>query len=44
MRSQKLMRGVWPAFLADRGLEIVVFATVDPQSLHWSGNCLARSS
>jgi len=43
MKSQKLMRVIWPAFLAACVLEVVVFAMVDPQSLHWSGHAVPLS-
>jgi hypothetical protein len=43
MRNQKLMWIVWPAFLAACVLELVVFAVVDPQDLHWFGRPLAFS-
>lgn len=37
---QRLGRAVWPAFLMAGVLEIVVFALVDPQNLHWLGQPL----
>ena len=37
MFFQRLMWIVWPAFLVAGLLEIVVFAVVDPQDLHWFG-------
>lgn len=33
----------WPAFLAACLLELVVFALVDPQDLHWTGQPLGLS-
>ena len=33
----------WPAFLLAGVLEVLVFALVDPQSLHWFGQPLALS-
>lgn len=33
----------WPAFLAACALELVVFAFVDPQELHWAGHALGWS-
>ena len=43
MWSLKLMRVVWPAFLSACVLELVVFALVDPQDLHWGGQALPLS-
>ena len=43
MVSQKIMWIAWPAFLAACILELVVFAFVDPQDLHWSGRSLGLS-
>jgi hypothetical protein len=37
MLKQRLMWIVWPAFLVAGGLEMLVFAMVDPQDLHWFG-------
>jgi MFS superfamily sulfate permease-like transporter len=37
---QRLLWAVWPAFLMAGVLEIVVFALVDPQDLHWLGQPL----
>ncbi len=34
---------VWPAFFSACLLEALVFALVDPQSLHWFGQPLALS-
>ena len=34
---------VWPAFLAACGLELVVFAVVDPLELQWAGHALGWS-
>ncbi len=33
--ARKWMAIVWPAFLAAGVLEIVVFAFIDPNDLHW---------
>lgn len=35
MWTQRLMWIAWPAFLMAGVLEMVVFAFVDPQALHW---------
>ncbi len=43
MWRQRLMWTGWPAFLVACILEIMVFAVVDPQSLHWLGHSLALS-
>lgn len=43
MWSQRLMWIAWPAFLAAAVLEMLVFAMVDPQDLHWFGQPLALS-
>ncbi|WP_372828449.1 hypothetical protein [Polaromonas sp.] len=43
MRKQKLMWVAWPAFLTACGLELLVFALIDPQDLHWSGQPLGWS-
>ena len=40
MWNQKLMRVLWPAFLAACVLELVVFAMVDPHDVHWAGQPL----
>lgn len=37
MKFQKLMWIAWPAFLVAGLLEMLVFAMVDPQDLHWFG-------
>jgi len=37
MKLQKLMWIAWPAFLVAGLLEMLVFAMVDPQDLHWFG-------
>ena len=37
MLKQRLMWIVWPAFLMAGVLEMVVFAMVDPQDIHWFG-------
>lgn len=43
MRTQRIMWIIWPAFLAACVLELLVFALVDPQDLHWSGQPLGLS-
>lgn len=40
MLQQRLMWIVWPAFLVAGVLEVLVFAMVDPQDLHWFGQPL----
>lgn len=37
MLQQRLMWIVWPAFLMAGVLEVLVFAMVDPQDIHWFG-------
>lgn len=37
MLQQRLMWIVWPAFLMAGVLEVLVFAMVDPQDVHWFG-------
>ena len=37
MWQQRLMWILWPAFLAAGVLEVLVFALIDPQELHWAG-------
>ncbi|MEO8120742.1 MAG: hypothetical protein ABI606_15660 [Rhodoferax sp.] len=37
MLSQRMMWIAWPAFLVACVLEMVVFALIDPQDLHWFG-------
>lgn len=43
MWQQRLMWILWPAFLAAGVLEVLVFAVVDPQELHWGGQALLWS-
>lgn len=43
MLAQRLMWIAWPAFLLASVLEMLVFAMVDPQDLHWFGHPLAIS-
>jgi hypothetical protein len=43
MWSQKMLWVAWPAFLSACLLELVVFAMLDPQDLHWFGQPLALS-
>ena len=40
MLSRRLMWIAWPAFLTAGILEVLVFATVDPQDLGWFGHAL----
>jgi hypothetical protein len=44
MWSQRWMWIVWPAFLVAAVLEMVVFAVVDPSTLHWFGQPVSISS
>lgn len=41
--ARRLMGVVWPAFLVAGLLEMLVFAVVDPQDLHWAGQPLELS-
>ena len=43
MLAQRMMWIAWPAFLMAGLIEMLVFALVDPQSLHWFGHPLALS-
>lgn len=43
MNTQRWMWIAWPAFLVAAVLEMVVFALVDPNDLHWFGNPLNLS-
>ena len=43
MLSQRMMWIAWPAFLVACILELLVFALVDPQDLHWFGQPVALS-
>jgi uncharacterized membrane protein YcfT len=43
MLQQRLMWIVWPAFLMAGVIEMLVFAMVDPQDLHWFGHPLEMS-
>lgn len=43
MWTQRLMWIAWPAFLVAGILEMLVFAMVDPQDLHWFGQPLMLS-
>lgn len=43
MLNRRLMWIAWPAFLLAGVIEMLVFAMVDPQSLHWFGQPLALS-
>ena len=41
--TRQLIGVLWPAFLLACGTETVVFAFVDPASLHWGGDSLQMS-
>lgn len=41
--AQRIMWIVWPSFLMAGVLEILVFAMVDPQDLHWLGQAVQLS-
>lgn len=41
--SRIVMGLAWPAFIAACLMELLVFALVDPQDLHWSGQPLGLS-
>lgn len=43
MFAKRLMWIAWPAFLVAGLIEMLVFAMVDPQDLHWFGHPLALS-
>lgn len=43
MWTQRLIWIAWPAFLVAGILEMLVFAMVDPQDLHWFGQPLTLS-
>jgi hypothetical protein len=43
LRQQRLMWVLWPAFLAAGVTEVLVFALVDPQEIHWAGQPLSWS-
>jgi hypothetical protein len=43
LRQQRLMWVLWPAFLAAGVTEVLVFALVDPQEIHWAGQPLLWS-
>lgn len=43
MLSQRMMWIAWPAFLMAGVLEMLVFAMVDPQDLHWFGQAIQLS-
>ena len=44
MWIKRLMWVLWPAFLVAGLLEMLVFALVDPQDLHWAGQSLELSN
>lgn len=41
--TQRLMWIVWPAFLISGVMEMLVFALVDPEDLHWFGHSIDLS-
>jgi hypothetical protein len=43
MWTQRMMWIAWPAFLVAAVLEMIVFAMVDPNDLHWFGQPLGLS-
>ena len=43
MWAKRMMWIAWPAFLVAGLLEVLVFALVDPQDLHWFGHALSLS-
>lgn len=43
MLAKRMMWVAWPAFLVAGLLEMLVFALIDPQDLHWFGHPLALS-
>lgn len=43
MWTQRLMWIAWPAFLVAGAIEMLVFAMVDPQDLHWFGQPVGMS-
>ena len=43
MRAQRWMWIAWPAFLVAGMMEVLVFACVDPEDLHWFGHPLVLS-
>lgn len=43
LSSRQFLGLAWPAFITASLLELVVFALVDPQDLHWTGQPLGWS-
>lgn len=43
MWTKRLMWVLWPSFMVAGVLEMLVFAMVDPQDLHWAGQPLDLS-
>ncbi|WP_322991203.1 hypothetical protein [Limnohabitans sp.] len=43
MRTQRWMWIAWPSFLVAGLIEVLAFAFVDPQDLHWFGHELELS-
>lgn len=41
--AQRIMWIVWPSFMMAGVLEVLVFAMVDPQDLHWFGQTVQLS-
>lgn len=44
MLAQRIMWIVWPSFMMAGVLEILVFAMVNPQDLHWFGQAVQLSN
>jgi hypothetical protein len=43
MLSQRVLWILWPAFLVAGAMEMLVFAFVDPEDLHWLGQPIELS-
>jgi hypothetical protein len=43
MLKQRLMWILWPSFLMAGAMELLVFAMVDPEDMHWFGHQLEFS-
>ena len=43
MLSQRVLWILWPAFLVAGAMEMLVFAFVDPEDLHWFGQPIELS-
>lgn len=44
MLAKRLMWILWPSFLAACAMEMLVFAFVDPNEIHWQGVPLPRDA